>query len=352
MRHLLAVCDADEVGGAEIWLGELLAGLTPRWRVTIAGHNRQVLRAVADHSDVGHVVIPRLRTKQDLRNIPAAVRLIRKVDPTVIHLNKSEPGGQRYLHLLSRALGRPTVSTVHALNSPGSAMALRLTRFLARHGGPTVTVAPRSAVTIDEMLDLEAGTTLVIESTVSTSRADTPFRRKDEGSLTVGVLARLSCEKRIDTVMHAIAVHPELRLVIGGDGPDRERLEGLTHTRGIGDRSTFLGWVDPSEFFDHVDVLVSASENENAPRSILEAHAHGVPVLARAAGGVADLISHEYDGIVANDDVELWRELERLRSDPDRHRRLAHGAACSARTRPDVASMAVAYQNVYQQELM
>ena len=184
MRHLLAVCDADEVGGAEIWLGELLAGLTPRWRVTIAGHNRQVLRAVADHSDVGHVVIPRLRTKQDLRNIPAAVRLIRKVDPTVIHLNKSEPGGQRYLHLLSRALGRPTVSTVHALNSPGSAMALRLTRFLARHGGPTVPGAPRSAVTIDEMLALEAGTALVIESTVSPPSRHA-ISTQGRGSLTV-----------------------------------------------------------------------------------------------------------------------------------------------------------------------
>jgi glycosyltransferase involved in cell wall biosynthesis len=97
--------------------------------------------------------------------------------------------------------------------------------------------------------------------------------------------SRLVPYKRVDLVVTALALlnerHPDLRLRIIGQGPERERLESLARTLGVADRVEFLGFV-PS----HDDVMreiakstlfVSASQIEGFGISVVEAAAVDVP---------------------------------------------------------------------------
>ena len=62
-------------------------------------------------------------------------------------------------------------------------------------------------------------------------------------------VGRLDPLKRIDLLLEAAALEPRLRVVVAGDGPDRERLEGLAG-RPRRDRVRFTGRVDETELTD------------------------------------------------------------------------------------------------------
>ncbi|MCB0197738.1 MAG: glycosyltransferase [Anaerolineae bacterium] len=85
----------------------------------------------------------------------------------------------------------------------------------------------------------------------------------------------------------------------------------------------FAGFVDNtkiSELYQNIDVLVVPSLwPENSPITILEAQAHGIPVIASDVGGIIDLIDHEVNGLLfTNQNVdELTRQIERCVTTPE-----------------------------------
>ncbi len=351
-RRLLVVNEGDTVGGAEVLLGGLLEELRDQWEITAMAHDADVLSTIARglHPDAT-VVIPPLRARHDLRHGPAVWAALRRARPDVVLLNKSEPAGLRYLHLLCRLQRLPVVSIVHSLLAPTSRPATALMRLLGRRGGAVVTVALRSATALDRLLGLAPGTTHVIEPAVVSPPEAIPRRHSD--TVTTGVLARLTPDKRIDTVVDIVNDLPGVRLVVGGTGPDHERLERMITARGLDDRVRFTGWIDPDEFFAEVDLLVSASELENAPLSILEAQARGVPVVARIAGGVADLIRDGHDGLLASDDDELAGGVRRFVADAELRERMIRGASETAKRRVannGPRTMAAAYHQLLERE--
>lgn len=105
------------------------------------------------------------------------------------------------------------------------------------------------------------------------------------------VVSRLSPEKGIDAAIAAAAA-AGMPLRVAGDGPDRERLEGVA--RG---HAEFLGLVDAPGVRDLLDgaaaLVMPSRYHEFSPYSALEAMARGVPVVATAMGGLPELLSPE-----------------------------------------------------------
>ena len=73
-----------------------------------------------------------------------------------------------------------------------------------------------------------------------------PYRNDGYGDFVLSV-GRLDRAKRIDLLLEAAALDPGLRVVIAGDGPDRDRLEALAAERGLNGRAEFAGRVDEAE---------------------------------------------------------------------------------------------------------
>lgn len=143
------------------------------------------------------------------------------------------------------------------------------------------------------------------------------------GPAIVGIVGRLSPEKRgdlfLESARRVIGTRPDTQFVIAGGGAQRGELETLAARLGIRDRVVFTGLLkDVSPLYAALDLLVQPSDTEGTPRTVLEAMAHRVPVIATAVGDVADLLDHGAAGaIVPSGDADaLAREITRLLGHP------------------------------------
>ncbi|WP_460774559.1 glycosyltransferase [Microbacterium sp. GXF7504] len=154
----------------------------------------------------------------------------------------------------------------------------------------------------------------------------------------VVMLNSLIPRKRVDHAVRAVAQVPGARLVVFGDGPERDALAALASRMDV--PLELRGHVDdPEEGWRAADVLLLASESEGQPLVVLEALAHGVPVVSYDMPyGPRDTLADGGGMLVPSGDVDalaaaLARVLgdRRLRSD-------LSGAALSAAARKDVAT--------------
>lgn len=137
-------------------------------------------------------------------------------------------------------------------------------------------------------------------------------------SLTIGVVGALNPTKGQEVVIRAVKElydrGCECRLLIVGDGKMRVELEALVRQLGLEEVVVFTGRVDnPYNYYLQMDVLVHLAECEAFGRVIIEAQAYGIPVVARNAGGLPELIVHERTGLLCDNNIqELATTLEAL----------------------------------------
>lgn len=138
---------------------------------------------------------------------------------------------------------------------------------------------------------------------------------------------RLGFQKDCDTLLKAfakVAVTHSHRLVIAGDGPERERLELLAADLGIASRVSWLGFVsDVDRWMRDAECLILSSRFEGFGNVIIEAMAHGTPVVATdapfgpremLAKGAPLLLSPVGDVQALADNIARVLEDERQRS--------------------------------------
>ncbi len=124
------------------------------------------------------------------------------------------------------------------------------------------------------------------------------------GERIVLAVGRLSKEKGyIDLVsaMHRLQLHSQtpVRLLILGEGPERAKLERAICALGLQERVQLLGHVlSVHPYFRIADAMVISSLTEGEPVALLEAMAAGVPVVATAVGGIADMVVHRKTGLL------------------------------------------------------
>lgn len=100
-----------------------------------------------------------------------------------------------------------------------------------------------------------------------------------------------------ETAIRAFAIvhhrHPDARLTIAGSGPEREALNKLVESLGLGEAVTFAGRLDPEAMaavYRNCDIALNPSRVDNMPNSVLEALACGLPVVSTNVGGVPYIV--------------------------------------------------------------
>lgn len=146
----------------------------------------------------------------------------------------------------------------------------------------------------------------------------------------IGAIGRLSPEKGFADWLHALAALKQngisFRAVLAGEGEERSRLEQLATRLQLQDRLNFIGWVeDKTTFYHSIDLLCVPSHQESFGLIVLEAMAHGVPILATNAPGPGTIITNGKDGrIVSIGDVTaLTDTLQHMLAHPDETQQLA-----------------------------
>ena len=142
-------------------------------------------------------------------------------------------------------------------------------------------------------------------------------------------LGRLSKEKGILNLIEAIGDIPDAKLLIAGDGPERERIEAYISEHKLDGRITLLGYQNQDSIHKYITnsrfVVIPSICNENCPYSVLEAMEIGKPIVASRIGGIPELIADGENGYLykADDINELKEKLTLLLDDDDKVNRFA-----------------------------
>ena len=137
-------------------------------------------------------------------------------------------------------------------------------------------------------------------------------------------LGRLSKEKGILNLIEAIGDIPDAKLLIAGDGPERERIEAYISEHKLDGRITLLGYQNQDSIHKYITnsrfVVIPSICNENCPYSVLEAMEIGKPIVASRIGGIPELIADGENGYLykADDINELKEKLTLLLDDDEK----------------------------------
>jgi L-malate glycosyltransferase len=123
---------------------------------------------------------------------------------------------------------------------------------------------------------------------------------------------------------------PEARLIVAGDGSQRNQLEDLSRELGLRNIE-FAGRVSPQdmpELLNRTDIFLNGSEIDNMPGSVIEAFAAGLPVVTTNAGGIPHIVINESNGLMVScgDYGAIAARAIRLLEDSELAARIVNGA--------------------------
>lgn len=183
-------------------------------------------------------------------------------------------------------------------------------------------------------------------------RGSVPGFERREGDIVVGTIAGLREVKDLPRLVRAVAMLPgHIRLVIIGEGPEREAIIAEAARHGIADRVLLPGFLDrPWRYVGHFDIFALSSKSEQFPISVVEAMAAGLPVAAPAVGDIVTMVADANRPFItasARDGQGLAQAIETLAAAPAL--RESVGAANRARAMSDYdeETMLARYRALY-----
>ena len=360
---LAQVVYALAIGGSETLARRLALGLTRR-RYACS------LYAVHDGGPLANLLradgIPcRAFSRKGKWDSSPLVRLVQqfRADGTkVVHTHHL--GQLLYGGLAGRLAGCRVIHTEHDYYSLSRPRAQQLLRVLTRLADRVTAVAEPVRSFLEGTVGLPASKLITIQNGVEIHRYETaiPHDRKkwdlENSDVIIGCVARLSPEKGHTVLLRAfrkvISRHPQARLVLIGDGDERERLQHLAAELNIGHFVRFLGLrADVPEVLAACNLFTLPSIQEGFPMVILEALAAGKAVIASEVGAIPDAIQHGATGmLVPPGDVDaLAHALCLLIEDEGVRLRLGQRGRAFVREAYDFERTVGRYDNLYQRVL-
>lgn len=255
----------------------------------------------------------------------------------------SDPGGRKRRYRLARRLYRPFVSRYVALSGD-----------LARY--------------LEEGVGVPGGRVERICNGVDTARfhpaahgrellAGSPFN--DSRLFVIGTVGRLQTVKDQILLARAFvrlrreqpALSARARLLIVGEGPLRSGIETILAEAGLGAEAWLAGErADTPEVMRALDLFVLPSQAEGISNTILEAMASGLPVLATAVGGNAELVDAGVTGtlVPAGDESAMSAALAAALGDLPRLQEQGRAGRARAEAQFSLDGMVGRYHRMYQ----
>ncbi|HWD18629.1 MAG TPA: glycosyltransferase [Verrucomicrobiae bacterium] len=188
------------------------------------------------------------------------------------------------------------------------------------------------------------------------ARNDLALRQKlgiGPSDIVVSMIARLFKLKGHDDLLDAapelVERRPELKFLLIGDGPWRERLEARTRAMGLTRNFIFTGLVPPAEiprYLGVTDILVHLSRREGLARALSQSLAAGKPVIAYDFDGASEICITGETGFLTT--PGQWRDkLLLLAGDPALRARLGEQGRRYVRENFSVEAMVANIYNLY-----
>lgn len=170
--------------------------------------------------------------------------------------------------------------------------------------------------------------------------SELPHRQARHNPVVIGAMGRFVKKKGFDTYIHALALLKErgimFKAVLGGTGVEEAVLRTLAAEKNIENDLEFIGWVDDRKaFYTNIDIFCLPSLHEPFGIVLLEAFAHGAPIISTDSEGPKDIITPNYDALIVEkeNDEQLANALQRLIAEPETCEKFAANGFAKVKTR-------------------
>jgi len=189
-------------------------------------------------------------------------------------------------------------------------------------------------------------------------RKVTENRSTKSGKKRIFYVGRLEFEKNVIDIIKTFDLlyreHKDIRLIIVGDGMEKEKLEEQTRSMSSHSKIKFLGYrSDRLELLNDCDLFSMTSSSEGIPRCMMEAMAMEIPVASYNIPGVSELIIHQRTGFMADfgNIEDLKKCWEQLLFNREFAKRIAKNGRKRIEEYYSAKRMAGEYVNLYQKML-
>jgi glycosyltransferase involved in cell wall biosynthesis/peptidoglycan/xylan/chitin deacetylase (PgdA/CDA1 family) len=308
------------------------------------------------------VVVIKRRPGFDVRLIRSLAAFFRREGINAVHTHSIDP--MFYGGLAAWLAGvRIRVHTQHSIMLPNYSLANKFKFYVAaklftkvvavaeetRRGMTGFGIPVERVATILNGVDETRFPTAVDEK----DPALRELARRDPEEWIFGTVARLAPEKGLHRMLQAFALvlqaHPNSRLIVVGDGPERAALQSEAERLGVSAKVQWLGYRDDVEkILPLFDLWLSSSLSEGIPLALLEAMAAGRAIAATRVGGVPEVVLEDCGTLVPADDSQaLANAVQALMADPERRARMGANARRRVSACFSVFAMARAYRRHY-----
>ena len=276
------------------------------------------------------------RSLISVRKVRNLSRLMRRMDPDVVVVSQGRIEAGTLGLLAAKHAGLRCISYIpmaHSLHVSGKSSAIRLRELLNgyfyRRPDEFITISRGSL----EML-LARGVNRKISVVPNAISPPTPHRsdrvefREQLGirshEYLAGLLGRIEFRQKaqdflIETITRFRDQLQGFRFVFAGEGPDQGRLQSMIGARELDPIVQLLPWSEsPARIYAGIDLLLIPSKFEGVPLVMLEAMSLGLPIVASAVDGMAELLPPRWLFPVGNHEAFAKRMLE-VRSGDNSH---------------------------------
>jgi lipopolysaccharide heptosyltransferase II len=322
------------MGGITSYVVNLGRALRKRGHIVIVASSGGDMAGELTRSGITHMHLD-IKTKSELSPklvlaLPRVLSFVKKNGVEVIHAHTRVT--QVVACAVSRLAGIPYVTTCHGFFRP------RLGRRLFKcWGDKAIAISDAVAVHLKKDLGVKDTDIELVYNGVDTERFGREFTEEAKYLLRkrlglgedriVGSIGRLSPVKGYDHLIRALRHlrdrYSGIKLLVVGDGPEKERLEGLSRELGVEASVVFVPQDrDTPALLSVMDVFVSSSVQEGLGLSLAEAMASGRAAVATDVGGIGSLIRNNETGLLVRPEdskslagaVSLLLEDDELRS--------------------------------------
>ena len=325
------------IGGIEVRNANFLAALLER------GHDVSVITShgsleLPDEENWKGIPIHRFRFPEALSEhrldlFAGALRGVavakQRFQPDLVHIQFTDPSPLFHWHTehASAHRSRPPVPTVVTIPISLPDRASDAGTLAGRTLSSAAWVVACSRATLDHTLrqapEIAEKSSVIYNALPIPGVAPRPLPAGPPVLLTIGRLVR---EKGFDVAIEAMALvlgqFPGARLIIAGDGPERQALEGQTNRLGIASQVEFAGWVGREGIADLINrasmVLMPSRWEEAFGLVALEAMQMARPVVATRVGGLPEVVADGTSGILVpkENSEAMAHAVTRLLADP------------------------------------
>ena len=233
-------------------------------------------------------------------------RLIRKIKPDVIHSHSADLGF--IISFPAMIHNIPVINTCHGVTFPYrqySFFKRSAEKFFLMHG------RFKSIITVDKnslrfFKDIKVDNAVYIPNGVDIERFNSKrLKKKDENEIKFLFAGRLETQKGIKYLIRAVEIllnrTDNFKVLLIGDGSQREELEDLICRNNLNDHMVCFGIITDDELRDlycTYDAFILPSVWEGFPLTILEAWAAGLPVISTNVGGIPDICENNKNALL------------------------------------------------------